>query len=72
MVAKQLKTADELKDIVAERLGVGAVLLTVNKDRLNGWRAIGLTVLQPANKKKYQESVDQIVAELREEYDLAE
>ena len=71
-MAKQRKTAHELKDIVAARLGVGDVLLVVNKDRIEGWRATVVTTLQPTNKKSYQASVDQIVAELRKEYDLAE
>jgi hypothetical protein len=34
-MAKQSKTARELKDIVAARLGVGDVLLAVNKDRID-------------------------------------
>ena len=71
-MAKQRKTAQELKDIVAVRLGVGDVLLAVNKDRFDGWRAMVVTALQPTNRKQYQASVDQIVAELRKEYDLAE
>jgi hypothetical protein len=71
-MAKQLKTANELKNIVAARLGVGDVLIAVNKDRIDGWRATVVATLQPANKTKYQASVDQIVAELRKEYKLAE
>jgi hypothetical protein len=66
------QTAHELKDIVAGRLGVGDVLLAVYNDRTDGWHATVLTTLQPTNKKQYQASVDQIVAELRKEYDLAE
>ena len=71
-MAKQHKIAHELKDIVAGRLGIGDVLLVVTKDRIDGWRATVLTTLRPANKPKYQASVDQIVVELRKEYDLAE
>jgi hypothetical protein len=71
-MAKQPKTAHELKDIVAARLGIGDVLMVVTKDRTDGWRATVLTTLRPANKPKYQASVDQIVAELRNEYELAE
>jgi hypothetical protein len=48
------------------------VLLAVNKDRFDGWRATVVTALQPTNRKQYQASVDQIVAELRKEYGLAE
>jgi hypothetical protein len=44
-MAKQCKTAHELKDIVAARLGVGDVLIAVNKDRIDGWRATVLTTL---------------------------
>jgi hypothetical protein len=69
-MAKQRKTAHELKDVVAARLGVGDVLIAVNKDRIDGWRATVLTALQPMNRKQYQASVDQTVAELRKEYDL--
>ena len=71
-MAKQSKTARELKDIVAARLGVGDMFLAVNKDRIDGWRATVVTTLQPTNRKQYQASVDQIVAELRNEYELAE
>ena len=71
-MAKQRKTAHELKDVVAARLGVGDVLIAVNKDRIDGWRATVVTALQPTNRKQYQASVDQIVAELRNEYDLDE
>jgi hypothetical protein len=71
-MAKQLKTANELKDIVAACLGVGDVLIAVNKDRIEGWRATVVTALQPTNRKRYQAGVDLIVAELRKEYDLAE
>ena len=71
-MAKQSKTARELKDIVAARLGVGDMFLAVNKDRIDGWRATVVTTLQPTNRKQYQASVDQIVAELRNEYELTE
>ena len=71
-MAKQSKTARELRDIVAARLGVGDVLIAVYKDRTDGWHATVLTTLQPTNRKHYQASVDQIVVELRKEYDLAE
>ena len=72
LLAKQRKTAHELKDIVAGRLGIGDVLLVVTKDRIDGWRATVLTTLQRKDKIQYQASVDQIVAELRKEYDLVE
>ena len=72
MMAKQRKTAHELKDIVAARLGVGDMFLAVNKDRIDGWRAIVLTTLQRTNKIEYQARVDEIVVELRKEYELAE
>jgi hypothetical protein len=71
-MAKQRKTAHELKDIVAARLGIGDVLIAVHKDRIDGWRATVVTTLQPTNRKQYQASVDQIVAELRSEYELTE
>ena len=71
-MAKQRKTAHELKEIVAARLGVGDVLIAVNKDRIDDWRATVLTTLQRKNKIQYQARVDEIVAELRKEYDLAE
>ena len=71
-MAKQSKTARELKDIVAARLGVGDMFLAVNKDRIDGWRAIVLTTLQRTNKIEYQARVDEIVVKLRKEYELAE
>jgi hypothetical protein len=48
------------------------MFLAVNKDLIDGWRATVLTMLQRTNKIKYQASVDQIVVELRKEYELAE
>jgi hypothetical protein len=71
-MAKQRKTAHELKNIVAAHLGIGDVLMVVNKDQIDGWRATVLATLRPANKPKYQARVDQIVVELRKEYDLVE
>ena len=71
-MAKQSKTARELKDIVAARLGVGDMFLAVNKDRIDGWHATVLTTLQRTNKIEYQARVDEIVVELRKEYELAE
>ena len=71
-MAKQRKTAHELKNIVAAHLGIGDVLMVVTKDQIDGWRATVVTALQPTNRKQYQASVDQIVAELRNEYDLDE
>ena len=64
-MAKQRKTAHELKDIVAARLCVGDVLIAVNKDRTDGWRATVLTTLQRKNKIEYQARVDEIVVGLR-------
>jgi hypothetical protein len=65
-MAKQRKTAHELKDIVAARLGVGDVLLAVYNDRTDGWRATVLTTLQRTNKIQHQARVDEIVVRAAE------
>ena len=67
-MAKQRKTARELADIIAARLCVGGIQIAVHKSPVYGWDANIITV--PSQAVNAHVMVQQIVAELREQYDL--
>ena len=61
-MAKEQKTARELEDIIAARLGVSGLRVAVYKDRMSGWKA-SITVAPV---------VQDIVAQIQDFYDLKE
>jgi hypothetical protein len=69
-MAKEKKTARELADMIAGRVGVGGVQIAVHKSPIYGWDANIIVV--PAQAINAHAMVQQIVAELRELYDLKE
>jgi DNA-binding transcriptional regulator YiaG len=64
------KTARELADIVATKVGLGGVSIRVYPDPTYGWRAIA--IVAPAQAGNCQQYVEKIVDELRPIYRLKE
>jgi hypothetical protein len=67
-MAKEKKTARELADMIAARIGVGGVQIAVHKRRTYGWDAHIVTV--PSQAVAANQMVQQIAEELRTLYDL--
>jgi hypothetical protein len=69
-IAKEKKTARELADMLAARIGVDGIQIAVHKSPMYGWDANIITV--PSQAINAHAMLQQIVAELRERYDLKE
>ena len=69
-MARDQKSAKELADMVAQRIGVSSAAVKVHKDRTFGWRAD--VYLPPGQVQPYQQAADGAVRELRVNYDLKE
>ena len=67
---KERKTAHELADLIAARMGLGGVFVAVNKDPVYGWHPIVMTA--PAAAYNCQVMAEQIAEELRAKYELSE
>jgi hypothetical protein len=66
--AKERKTARELEDMIAARLGIGGTFIKVHADPVYGWHATVMTA--PAQAVRAQQTVEEIGKELRALYDL--
>src|SRR5262245_37874332 len=67
-LAVEKKTASELAEMVATRLGISAAAIKVMPDPVHGWRAI---VIGPRTTvSKYQPQADRIRDELCTQYEL--
>jgi hypothetical protein len=67
---KERKTAQELADLIAARIGVGGVFVAVHKDPAFGWHPTVITA--PAAAHRCQLAAEEIAQELRAKYDLKE
>jgi hypothetical protein len=68
MPEKEQRTAQELADMVASRIGVGGVFVAVHKDSAFGWHPTVITA--PAAAQRCQVLAEQIAADLRTKYAL--
>jgi hypothetical protein len=68
VMTKEKKSASELSNLVAVRVGIGGLYLSVNESPVYGWDAA--IIASPAQATNTHAIVQQIVAELRELYDL--
>jgi hypothetical protein len=59
------KTNTELRDMIAARLGIGGIMMTVYSDPTYGWNATVMTA--PTQAVGCQAVVERIAAELRAE-----
>jgi hypothetical protein len=69
-VAKELKTADQLSDLIVDALGVREVCVRVRKDHAYGWQPT--VVSSPGDSIGYQRRVEEIANRLRLQFDLRE
>lgn len=67
---KERKTAKELADLIAARIGLGGVFVTVSKDPVFGWHPTVMTA--PAAAYNCQVMAEQIAEELRAKYELSD
>ena len=69
-MAKELRTSEQLADMIVAALGVPGVYVTVRKDHAYGWQPT--VVLSPGDSIGYQRRVEEIARRLRVEFDLRE
>ena len=67
-MAKELKTAQQLSDMIASALGVKEVDIQVRYDHAYGWQPT--VVSSPGDLIGYQRRVDEIANRLRLQFDL--
>jgi hypothetical protein len=68
-MAKQRMTAQELADIISDRIGVSGVYVRVRADHADGW--CPTIVSAPSNELGFQRRAEEIAQRLRLEFDLA-
>jgi hypothetical protein len=67
-MAKELKTAQQLSDMIVAALGVSEVSVRVRKDHAYGWQPT--VVSSPGDSIGYQRRVEEIAHRLRVQFDL--
>jgi len=67
-VAKELKSAQQLSDMIVAALGVSDVSVRVRKDHAYGWQPT--VVSSPGDPIGYQRRVEEIANRLRFQFDL--
>jgi hypothetical protein len=67
-VAKELRTAEQLADMILATLGVSGVYVSVRKDHAYGWQPT--IVSSPGDSIGYQRRVEEIANRLRFQFDL--
>ncbi len=69
-MVRERKTAQELADLIAAKIGVGELYIRVRKDHAYGW---GPTVEDaPGDLIGFQRRAEEIADRLRMQYDLRE
>ena len=68
---KLKRTAEELEEIVKQRIGAGDFRVTVHRNLESGWHAT-IYGNQPSEVHRCQVMADTIVAELTQHYELDE
>ena len=69
-MAKELRTAQQLSDMIVATLGVSEIEIRVRKDHAYGWQPT--VVSSPGDSIGYQRRVDEIANRLRLQFDLQE
>jgi hypothetical protein len=69
-MAKELKTAEQLRDMLIAALGVRDVDIQVRRDHAYGWQAT--VVYSPGDLIGYQRRVEEIANRLRVQFALGE
>jgi hypothetical protein len=69
-MAKELRTAEELSDMIVSSLGVGEIEIQIRKDHAYGWQST--VVACPGDLIGYQRRVEEIANRLRVQFALRE
>jgi hypothetical protein len=69
-VAKELRTAEQLSDMLVAALGVSEIEIRVRKDHAYGWQPT--VVSCPGDSIGFQRRVEEIAHRLRFQFDLRE
>jgi hypothetical protein len=69
-MAKELKTAEQLSEMIVSALGVREVYVSVRKDQAYGWQPT--VVSSPGETIGFQRRVDEIAHRLRPQFGLQE
>jgi hypothetical protein len=69
-MSKELKTAEQLSDMIVSALGVNEVQIHVRRDHAYGWQPT--VVSSPGDSIGYQRRVEEIAKRLRFQFDLRE
>jgi hypothetical protein len=69
-MAKELRTADELSDMIVSALNIKEVRVQVRKDHAYGWQPT--VVSSPGDSIGFQRRVEEIAHRLRAQFDLKE
>jgi len=67
-VGKEEKTEAELEEMIAQRIVVGGVYVSVRRDALLGWRPMVITA--PKHATYAQQLADEVAIELRKKFAL--
>jgi hypothetical protein len=67
-VGKEEKTEAELEEMIAQRIVVGGVYVSVRRDALLGWRPMVVTA--PKHATYAQQLADEVATELRKKFVL--
>jgi hypothetical protein len=67
-VGKEEKTEAELEEMIAQRIVVGGVYVSVRRDALLGWRPMVITA--PKHATYAQQLADEVAEELRKKFVL--
>jgi hypothetical protein len=67
-MGKEEKTEAELEEMIAQRIVVGGVYVSVRRDALLGWRPMVITA--PKHATYAQQLADEVATELRKKFVL--
>ena len=69
-MAKELRTAEQLADMIVAALGISEIYIKVREDHAYGWQPT--VVSSPGDSIGYQRRVEEIANRLRVEFDVRE
>ena len=69
-MAKELRTAEQLADMIVAALGISEIYIKVREDHAYGWQPT--VVSSPGDSIGYLRRVEEIAHRLRVEFDLRE
>jgi hypothetical protein len=69
-VARELRTAEQLSDLIVSALGIRDVDIQIRKDHAYGWQPV--VVSSPGDLIGYQRRVEEIANRLRFQFNLRE